>query len=76
MHAFAGFRQEQGPVQGALDQLAADVQELPRQPIQGGARVGAAVAIGEDLPGATHQETLYRSRRRRKREAAAARVRE
>jgi hypothetical protein len=30
MHAFTRPGQEQGPVQGALDQLAVDVEELPR----------------------------------------------
>lgn len=74
MHAFTGLWQEQGPVQGALDQLAVEIQEFSRHPIQGRARVGAAVAIGEDSAGVTHQEAFHRPHWGRKREAAAARV--
>lgn len=74
--ALARLRQEQGPVEGALDQLPGEVEELARLPVQGRTGVGAAVAVGEDPAGAAHQQTLGRAVRGRELEPAAARVRQ
>lgn len=72
--ALPGIGQEQGPVQGALDQLPAEVQELTGPPVQGCAGMGAAVAVGEDPLAPAYQEALHCTLRACELECAGAGV--
>ena len=56
--AFAGFRNEQRAMAGALDQSPGGVEKLIRHPLQRYAPVRAAVDIDEYLLPLTHGEQL------------------